>query len=83
MYTIKWTGLEPKEDGWSPPSDTIQRDRESTRIFYVNPVSVRDPRSQYSAGGHHLRPLSGRSRRVSAQRDGLSNLRSECIGDVA
>lgn len=22
MYTIKWTGLEPKEDGWSPPSDT-------------------------------------------------------------
>ena len=22
MYTIKWTGPEPKEDGWSPPSDT-------------------------------------------------------------
>ena len=22
LYTIKWTGLEPKEDGWSPPSDT-------------------------------------------------------------
>ena len=24
LYTIKWTGLEPKEDGWSPPSDTVQ-----------------------------------------------------------
>jgi hypothetical protein len=23
LYTIKWTGLVPKEDGWSPPSDTI------------------------------------------------------------
>ena len=23
MYTIKWTGLEPKEGGWSPPSDTL------------------------------------------------------------
>jgi hypothetical protein len=22
LYTIKWTGLQPKEDGWSPPSDT-------------------------------------------------------------
>jgi hypothetical protein len=23
LYTIKWTGLEPNEDGWSPPPDTI------------------------------------------------------------
>ena len=22
LYTIKWTGLEPNEDGWSLPSDT-------------------------------------------------------------
>jgi hypothetical protein len=22
LYTIKWTGLEPIEGGWSPPSDT-------------------------------------------------------------
>ena len=22
MYTIMWAGLEPKEAGWSPPSDT-------------------------------------------------------------
>ena len=24
MYTIKWTGLQPTEAGWSPPSDTTQ-----------------------------------------------------------
>ncbi len=24
MYTIKWTGFEPTEAGWSPPSDTLQ-----------------------------------------------------------
>ena len=24
MYTIKWTGLQPTEEGWSPPSDTLQ-----------------------------------------------------------
>jgi hypothetical protein len=24
LYTIKWTGLQPTEEGWSPPSDTIQ-----------------------------------------------------------
>jgi hypothetical protein len=22
LYTIKWTGLQPTEAGWSPPSDT-------------------------------------------------------------
>jgi len=22
LYTIKWTGFEPTEAGWSPPSDT-------------------------------------------------------------
>jgi hypothetical protein len=39
-------------EGCQRPSDTTQRDRESTRIFYVNPVSARDPRSQYEAGRH-------------------------------
>jgi hypothetical protein len=24
LYTMKWTGLEPTEAGWSPPSDTLQ-----------------------------------------------------------
>jgi hypothetical protein len=24
LYTIKWTGLQPTEAGWSPPSDTIK-----------------------------------------------------------
>ena len=24
MYTIKWTGLQPTDAGWSPPSDTIK-----------------------------------------------------------
>jgi hypothetical protein len=24
LYTIKWTGLQPTETGWSPPSDTKQ-----------------------------------------------------------
>jgi hypothetical protein len=24
LYTIKWTGLQPTEAGWSPPSDTLQ-----------------------------------------------------------
>ncbi len=24
VYTIKWPGLEPNEDGWSPPSDTLK-----------------------------------------------------------
>ena len=37
-------------EGCQRPSDTIQRDRESSRIFYVKPVSIRDPRSKYSAG---------------------------------
>jgi hypothetical protein len=37
-------------EGCQRPSDTIQRDQESTRIFYVKPVSIRDPRSKYSAG---------------------------------
>jgi hypothetical protein len=23
LYTIKWTGLQPTEAGWSPPSDTL------------------------------------------------------------
>ena len=23
LYTIKWPGLEPNEEGWSPPFDTM------------------------------------------------------------
>ena len=41
MYTIKWTRLQPTEEGWSPPSDTIR-----TRLLQPNLlVDVVDGRS--------------------------------------
>ena len=31
LFTIKWTGFEPTEAGWSPPSDTKQPHAQGSR----------------------------------------------------
>ncbi len=63
LYTIKWTGLEPNEAGWSPPSDTI--------VNYTEPGLNEDPAAWWSVAsmpifGDLIRsPLSSLARRGS------------------
>jgi hypothetical protein len=55
LYTIKWTGLVPKEDGWSPPSDTRATNRTDVKS---------GPRCSYSLGSGKKPPRESTSKRA-------------------
>jgi hypothetical protein len=61
LYTIKWTGLQPTEEGWSPPSDTKQPHAQGCRDLFAFLAAV--IAKMHARGAVHVLTLCGAGRR--------------------
>ena len=61
MYTIKWTGLQPTEEGWSPPSDTKQPHAQGCRDLFAFLAAV--IAKMHARGAVHVLTLCSAGRR--------------------